>query len=126
VEISIRVVKMNIKGLCFTGVLCVFSTGLWAAEIVVQERYSFPHCAAYFFNATKASTVGQYEELYQLGETAVGLSQRVLTNEETEFQMAEASEKMTNIIERDWRKFEVLREMYDLPCRTLLLDAAKG
>ncbi len=114
---------INIKKLCFLGALSYFSTSLYASELLPKERYNFPHCAAYFFNATKASKVGQYEELYQLGETAVGLSRRVLTNEETVFQMAEASEEMTNRIERDWRKFEELRKIYDLPCRNLLLEA---
>ncbi|MDC1127878.1 hypothetical protein OAT13_01945 [Gammaproteobacteria bacterium] len=116
---------MKVKYFFFPWVLFFFSGQASAAETATLQRYSFAHCAAYFFNSTKVSRVGQYEELYQLGEEAIGFSRRTLTNEETVFRMAEASEEMTNIIERDWRKFEILRDMYDLSCRRLLLDTPK-
>ena len=116
---------MKVKNSFLLWVLFSLSGSAWAAEILVPQRYSFSHCAAYFFNATKVSRVGQYEELYQLGEKAIGFSQRMLTNQETVSQMAKASEEMTNIIERDWRKFEILRDMYDLSCRRLILDTPK-
>ena len=116
---------MKVKYFFFPWVLLFFSGQASAAETLAPQRYSFADCAAYFFNSTKVSRVGQYEELYQLGEEAIGFSRRTLTNEETVFRMAEASEEMTNIIERDWRKFEILRDMYDLSCRRLLLDTPK-
>ena len=116
---------MKVKYFFFPWVLFFLSGQASADEILAPQKYSFAHCAAYFFNSTKVSRVGQYEELYQLGEEAIGFSRRMVTNEETVFQMAEASEEMTSIIERDWRKFEILRDMYDLPCRRLLLDTPK-
>ena len=116
---------MKVKYFFFPWVLFFLSGQASADEILAPQKYSFAHCAAYFFNSTKVSRVGQYEELYQLGEEAIGFSRRMLTNEETVFRMAEASEEMTSITERDWRKFEILRDMYDLPCRRLLLDPPK-
>lgn len=93
-----------------------------AADQRVRELAT---CAAYFFNATRARPMGEYERLYRAGERLSNRAARIVARADVDRLIAEASTVMTQMTGGDWRAFDRVSARYDAACRTLA-EAASG
>ena len=79
-------------------------------------------CAAYFFNATKMSPAKEYEKLFQLGVKSADRARASLDSEVVTRRIGDASDIMMELIERDFRRFNEIEELYGSLCSRLMLS----
>lgn len=79
-------------------------------------------CTAYYFNATKARPMSEYEALYSAGEQATNRARELASPEHVDRLVAEASAQMMGRINHDWQRFDVLRPDYADSCQMLLSE----
>lgn len=92
-----------------------------AQEPAARERgIGLAACAAYYFNATKARPMGEYETLYAAGERAFNGARRLLGRDETDRLVGEAATEMTAITGGNWVYFDRVSARYAAPCAALL------
>ena len=77
-------------------------------------------CAAYYFNASNARPLRDYEALYGSGETALNRARRILTAAEVDRLVGDASAAMSALTGGDWRNFVRVSEVYAANCDKLL------
>lgn len=77
-------------------------------------------CAAYFYNATNARPIGQYELLYGAGEDAMNGALRLLPRGDVDELVATASTAMNALTGSDWRNFHRVEARYGAACDALL------
>lgn len=92
-------------------------------EAVQAEVEHLATCAAYFFNATNAAPMREYEALYGAGEYARNRALRYLDVAEFDRLMGDAAVAMTALTGGDWRQFDRVRARYEPVCAALALDA---
>lgn len=80
-------------------------------------------CAAYFFNATKARPMGEYEALYSAGEIAVNRASQSIDSARIDRLMGDASLEMTALMDSDWHHFDRVAERYADRCNQLIQAA---
>ncbi|MGE0486074.1 MAG: hypothetical protein AB7Q81_18140 [Gammaproteobacteria bacterium] len=83
-------------------------------------------CAAYFFNATNAASMREYEALYGAGERARNRALRYLDLAAFDRLMGDAAVAMTALTGGDWRQFHRVRARYEPGCAALALDAGNA
>ena len=103
--------------LLLTLVLTWGNNSLAASSQVVD----FTTCAAYFFNATKMSPAKEYEKLFQLGVKSADRARASLDSEVVTRRIGDASDIMMELIERDFRRFNEIEELYGSLCSRLML-----
>ena len=91
------------------------------ASAVDEQAEATRHarCAAYYFNATQAKGMGEYERLYRAGEAAFNRASRVLGRERTDRLIGDASLEMKQLIAGDWRRFALIEARYEEQCQRL-------
>ena len=102
--------------LLLTLVLTWGNNSLAASSQVVD----FTTCAAYFFNATKASPAKAYEKLFQLGVKSADRARATLDSEAVMRRIGDASDIMMDLIERDFRRFNEIDQLYGGVCLSLM------
>ena len=85
------------------------------------QAVDFTTCAAYFFNATKMSPAKEYEKLFQLGVKSADRARASLDSEVVTRRIGDASDIMMELIERDFRRFNEIEELYGSLCSRLML-----
>lgn len=83
-------------------------------------------CAAYFYNATNAYPMAEYERLFQAGERARHRALRYRDAAAVDRLMSEAATAMTAMTGGDWRAFERVRARYGARCAALLAPDPAG
>ena len=76
-------------------------------------------CAAYYFNATNANPISDYEVLYEAGEKAMNRLRRIVDREQAGRLVGDASMVMTTLTGGDWRQFEQVELRYAVRCAAL-------
>ena len=76
-------------------------------------------CAAYYFNATNANPISDYEALYEAGERAMNRLRRIVDGEQAGRLVGDASSAMTTLTGGDWRQFEKVELRFAAPCAAL-------
>jgi hypothetical protein len=97
--------------------LSVGSSNSLAASSPVVDSTT---CAAYFFNATKVSPAKEYEKLFQLGVKSADRARSSLGSEAVMRRIGDASDIMMELIERDFRRFNEIEELYGSVCSHLM------
>ena len=110
------------------GLLCSVAVG---ADESVFEGTSLPPearrlvedlttCAAYYFNATQARPMGEYEALYAAGEQAMNRALRLLDRQRVDRLMGDASVTMTALTGGDWRHYDRVTARYGADCASVI------
>ena len=73
-------------------------------------------CAAYYFNATQAHPMGEYEVLYAAGERAMNRAIRLLDRQRVDRLMGDASVAMSALTGGDWRHYDRVTARYGADC----------
>lgn len=77
-------------------------------------------CAAYYYNATNARPLADYEALYSTGERAFNRALAIVPRGEVDRLMAEAATAMTALTGGDWRNYHRVEARYAADCAALL------
>ena len=77
-------------------------------------------CAAYYYNATNARPLGEYESLYAAGERAFNRALAIVPRAEVERLVGEAASGMTALTGGDWRNYHRVEARFSANCDTLL------
>ncbi len=85
-----------------------------------QRAAELATCAAYYFNASNARPLRDYEALYSAGELAINRARRILPAAAVDRLVGDASATMTTLIGGDWRRFARVSEIYAADCDELL------
>ncbi|MEM7543772.1 MAG: hypothetical protein AAF384_19620, partial [Pseudomonadota bacterium] len=102
---------------------CVWLLALRAAEVCAQTSETpaaFAECAAYYFNATNAKPVQDYETYYAAGEGAYNASIKAVGKAQTQKLVEDTSREIRALMQNDWRKFTAVDEKYEALCAGLL------
>ncbi len=94
--------------------------GAGEAERAAARGADLAACAAYYFNATKARPMAEYERLYGAGERALNRARRLLSVAEVDRLMAAAATEMTALTGADWSNFGRVSARWAEPCAALL------
>ena len=89
------------------------------------EASAFATCAAYYYNATQAAPMSEYEALYSAGETALNEARRRVDRIEADRMMGDASLAMKSLLDGDWEKFDRVRSEHELRCSELLASVRR-
>lgn len=106
-------------------VVAIAAAGLWSCAVTAQpaagqaRAAELARCAAYYFNATKARPMGEYEALYRAGEHALNRARRIADPAEVDRLMADASLAMSRLMGGDWHHFDRVTAKHDLSCSAL-------
>ena len=109
-----------------TSILACFSIAKVHGELPADVRVhaeSLAVCAAYYFNATNAKPMAEYERYFAAGERSRNRARRYLEPRVVDRLMAEASTAMTALTGGDWRQFHRVDARYADDC--VALDAAR-
>lgn len=77
-------------------------------------------CAAYYYNATNARPLGEYEALYSAGERAFNRALAIVPRAEVERLVGEAASGMTALTGGDWRNYHRVDARHAAYCDALL------
>lgn len=77
-------------------------------------------CAAFFFNATNARPMEEYERLYGAGERAVNRAMQILGRATVDRLIGDASVEMTADMGQDWRNFGRIEARLGAQCWELV------
>lgn len=88
------------------------------AQAALVERLAT--CSAYYFNATNAYPMREYEALYGAGENARNRALRYLEAASFDRLVGDAAVVMTAMTGGDWRHFDRVRARYGADCDALL------
>ena len=91
--------------------------GMPAPAHDLADRYAT--CAAYYFNASNARPMREYEALYQAGERARNRALRYVDASAVDRLVGDASAAMTTLTGGDWRRFERVEARYAAACESL-------
>ena len=78
------------------------------------------HCAAYFFDATQAKPMAEYEALHNAGEAAFNRAARVLGRTTVDRLIGDAAAEITATMGNDWQNFGRVEARFDARCNELL------
>lgn len=87
-----------------------------AARVLVIELTT---CAAYYFNATRARPLRDYERLYGAGERVMNRALRLLDRARVDRLIGDASIAMTALTGGDWRNFHRVEHRHAAACAEL-------
>lgn len=113
---------LRARGLLACGLLGICGAGDARADGHdgrAQLAGDLARCAAYYFNATKAKPIGEYEAFYSAGERAFNRAARLIDRETLDGLVADAAIEMTATIGGDWRNFGRVEARYAGPCDDL-------
>lgn len=88
------------------------------AQASLVERLAT--CSAYYFNATNARPMSEYEALYGAGETARNRALRYLEGASFDRLVGDAAVVMTAMTGGDWRQFDRVSARYGADCDALM------
>jgi len=88
------------------------------ARAALVERLAT--CSAYYFNATNARPMSEYEALYGAGESARNRALRYLEAAAFDRLVGDAAVVMTAMTGGDWRQFDRVSARYGADCDALL------
>ncbi|MCZ6666269.1 MAG: hypothetical protein O7B81_13265 [Gammaproteobacteria bacterium] len=77
-------------------------------------------CAAFFYNATNARPMEEYERLYAAGELAFNRATQILGRSTVNRLIGDASVEMTADMGQDWRNFGRIEARLGAPCWELV------
>ena len=87
-----------------------------AARVLAAELTT---CAAYYFNATRAHPLRDYERLYGAGERVMNRALRLLDRSRVDRLIGDASIAMTALTGGDWRNFHRVEHRHAAACDEL-------
>ena len=77
-------------------------------------------CAAYFFDATQAKPMAEYEALHNAGEEAFNRAARVLGRTTVDRLIGDAAAEITATMCNNWQNFARVEAQFDARCNELL------
>lgn len=80
-------------------------------------------CAAYYFNATKARPLSEYETLYSAGERAMNRAARLLDRPRVDRLVGDAAVLMTAMTGGNWHHYHRVTARYGDFCAELVGEA---
>lgn len=97
-----------------------YASVLHAEQALSDAKSPFATCAAYYFMATNAKPMKEYDLLYRAGEDALNVATLRDGHATAERDLETAAGLMMKSINRDYLKTELLDKQYSIPCHDLL------
>lgn len=98
------------RGLAIAGLLAVAAAGY------ARTPPGDAECAAYFFMAANAKSMGEFDDYYRAGEFAYNRAVELTDATGALEQFNRASQSINELIERNWNYFERADERYGVLC----------